>query len=302
MRANDAVSEKSDPVGVPESLRALLANLIDYAGLFPPAGLGMSEAVANYASYLAGEYAWILGPFVLPANRLEEFTQAQSGSKLRAPWRLSCLVGVEADLSKVERFHGQSSAQIASIETKTETADQVTGFMARLPASVTVYFEVPLNCSVELLSTIRRMGARAKVRTGGLVPEAIPSSDALSGFLARCASTRTAFKATAGLHHPLRCLGPLTYETNAPSAKMHGFLNVFLAAGLAYQGVVAGELTAMFGIEDAACFTFENQMIRCPRGTLSTDQVRVAREQFAVSFGSCSFDEPIKDLQALQLL
>ena len=304
MLANDAVSEKPDPVAVPESLRAVLSNLIDYAGLFPPAGLEMSEAVAKYASYLAGEYAWILGRFVLPANRLEEFTQAQSAVEVRTAWRLSCLVGpdLEDDLSEIQRFHGQSSAQIDCIETKAETADQVIRFMASLPASVTVYFEVPLNCTVELLCTIQRLGARAKVRTGGLVPEAIPSSDAVSGFLARCASTRTPFKATAGLHHPLRCLGALTYETNAPSARMHGFLNVFLAAGLAYQGAAEGELTATLGIEDALCFTFENQMIRCPRGTLSTDQVRVAREQFAVSFGSCSFDEPIKDLQTLQLL
>ena len=304
MLANDAVSEKPDPVAVPESLRALLANLIDYAGLFPPAGLGMSEAAAKYAGYLAGEYAWMLGRFVLPAHRLEEFTQAQSAVEVRTAWRLSCLVGadLESDLSEIQRFHGRTGAQIDCIETKAETADRVIRFMARQPAGVTVYFEVPLHCSVELLSTIQQVGARAKVRTGGLAPEAIPSSDSVSSFLARCAFTRTPFKATAGLHHPLRCLRPLTCETNAPKARMHGFLNVFLAAGLAYQGAAEGELTATLGIEDALCFTFENQMIRCPRGTLSTDQVRMAREHFAVSFGSCSFDEPIKDLQTLHLL
>ena len=302
MLAKDVVSENRDPVSVPVCLHALLTNLIDYAGLFPPAGLGMSEAVANYASYVAGEYAWILGRFVLPAARLEEFMQAQSAVKLRKPWRLSCLAGGEADLSTVKHFYGQPGAQIDSIETKAETADQVTRLMADLPASPTAYFEVPLNCSAELLSTIRQVGARAKVRTGGLVPEAIPPSDAVAGFLTRCASTRTPFKATAGLHHPVRCIRPLTYEAKAASAKMQGFLNVFLAAGLAYQGVPAEELTATLDLEDAQCFTFENQMIRCPQGTLSTDQIRAAREHFAVSFGSCSFEEPIRDLQTLRLL
>jgi len=32
------------------------------------------------------------------------------------------------------------------------------------------------------------------------------------------------FKATAGLHHPLRCIHPLTHEPNSPAAAMHGFL------------------------------------------------------------------------------
>jgi len=40
---------------------ALLRDLIDYAGLFPPASLDMAAAVANYHSYLHSDWNWILG-------------------------------------------------------------------------------------------------------------------------------------------------------------------------------------------------------------------------------------------------
>ena len=36
------------------AIRALLTESIDYAGLFPPAGLDMASAVENYARYRAG--------------------------------------------------------------------------------------------------------------------------------------------------------------------------------------------------------------------------------------------------------
>ena len=55
-----------------KSLRALLEHLIDYAGLFPPAALSMQDAVRNYARYREGEYAWALGPFIVPKERAAE--------------------------------------------------------------------------------------------------------------------------------------------------------------------------------------------------------------------------------------
>ena len=42
-----------------ESLRALLAGIIDYAGMFPPAKLPLDVAVKNYDAYKKGEHAWM---------------------------------------------------------------------------------------------------------------------------------------------------------------------------------------------------------------------------------------------------
>ena len=61
---------------VKESVRALLAGAIDYAGLFPPSQLSMSEAVLNYATYRNSNYAWMLGRFVVTAARLDEFYES----------------------------------------------------------------------------------------------------------------------------------------------------------------------------------------------------------------------------------
>jgi hypothetical protein len=52
-------------------LRALLDRFIDYAGMFPPAGLSCEVALANYKRYRKGEHAWILGRLVIPAGELE---------------------------------------------------------------------------------------------------------------------------------------------------------------------------------------------------------------------------------------
>ena len=59
-----------------ESIRVLLSEIIDYAGLFPPSEVSMAEAVLNYATYKNSNYNWMLGRFVVPVSRLDEFWEA----------------------------------------------------------------------------------------------------------------------------------------------------------------------------------------------------------------------------------
>ncbi len=79
----------------PRGLVRLLAGLIDYAGLFPPAALPMADAVARYARYRQGAHAWALGRFIVPAARLEEFARTldavESTVSAEAPWPVSVL-------------------------------------------------------------------------------------------------------------------------------------------------------------------------------------------------------------------
>ena len=60
------------------TLRTLLHSLVDYAGLFPPAALDMHQAVHEYAHHRAGDHAWMLGHFIVPVSRLEEFATSHS--------------------------------------------------------------------------------------------------------------------------------------------------------------------------------------------------------------------------------
>ena len=303
MSTNHAVVETRTLTVPAASLRALLANLIDYAGLFPPAGLSMSKAVDRYAAYLGGEFAWVLGRFVLPANRLSEFVQELSAIPPRTRWTLSCLLGSEmdSDLSAIGQVNDRDDAVVDSIETKVETVEQVSRVMARVPEGMQVYFEVLPGCPFELISAIQKRGARVKIRTGGLVPESIPPAHAVASALVKFASVRVAFKATAGLHHPLRCCKAITYEPNAPAATMHGFLNVFLAAALAYQGTSA-KVAAILDSDRADELHFDDREAQFADVRLLTDQIRMVRERFAISFGSCSFEEPIEDLRTLRFL
>src|SRR5438045_204787 len=59
-------------------LRTLLAGIVDYAGLFPPARLPLEEAVRNFVRYGGESDAWMLGRFVLPAARLAELAPLAS--------------------------------------------------------------------------------------------------------------------------------------------------------------------------------------------------------------------------------
>ena len=53
-----------------ESLQVLLGGVIDYAGMYPPAQLPLSEALRTYVRYKQGKEAWIVNRFVCPAGRL----------------------------------------------------------------------------------------------------------------------------------------------------------------------------------------------------------------------------------------
>ncbi len=155
----------------------LLRDLIDYAGLFPPAALAMSSSVANYDGYLRSQWNWILGRFIVPAARLGEFEGALHGlpnptapyvetgprpaTTSSANWRLSVLLGSDpaADLARIRDFnHRESSlgrrAGVESVEVKIATSEEVTRLSKIIPAELTAYFEVPLASGAECIAAI----------------------------------------------------------------------------------------------------------------------------------------------------
>jgi hypothetical protein len=290
--------------GVKHSLHILLHALIDYAGLFPPSGLKMEDAVANYARYRNGPNAWALGRFVVPAARLEEFEEYFVPG--REIWHLSGLIGQNPaeDLARIADFNGRHrrSAAIDTIEARASDTPVIRELKAQVPEHILVYFEIPSSGnSDELVKAIGAAHARAKVRTGGLTPEMFPSEQQVLRFLEACVRENVAFKATAGLHHPLRCVKPLTYEKDSPSGTMHGFLNVFLAAAFLLDGLSAKELEALLLDDDPAQLYFDEDAVTWRGHRLSQARLLESRT-LAASFGSCSFEEPISDLIALNLL
>ena len=298
------------------ALRALLTGIVDYAGLFPPSTLPMRDAVRNFAEYSAGADSWALGRFVVPVSRLTEFDRAAAAFLPReagaAPWLLSALAGerLDDDLAEVTAFnqrHGDApehgAAVIDTLEAKAASVADVERVLATVPRSLETFVEIPLNGDVRsLVAAIGAGGGRAKVRTGGTTREAFPATAALAAVLEACVAEAVPFKATAGLHHPLRAEYRLTYDPGAERGIMYGFLNVFLGAALLGVGMPASELPDLLEESSPDAVRVEDGCITWRRYRLTTEQAAAARASLALSFGSCSFREPIDDLEALQLL
>ena len=267
----------------------------------------MRQAVANYDAYLRSEHSWMLGRFIVPAARLSEFEDALRelpGAAAR-PWELSVLIGMEpaADVERVVAFNRAGRAIVESVEAKTTARADVNRSAEIFPRSLSVFCEVPLDGRErDCIAAIAECGLRAKIRTGGETADKFPDSARVVAFMKRCVDAGVPFKATAGLHHPVRSVHRLTYEANSPSALMHGFLNVFLAAAFLRVGMEPPVAAELLEERSADAIRFGSDGIEWRERQLSADAVASARRHFSISFGSCSFIEPVDDLQSLGLL
>ncbi len=336
------------------SVKTLLSSIVDYAGLFPPAKLGMKEAIANYARYQIAYQNWMLGHFVLPASRLKEFEEllpqfSREDRKMRQ-WSVSAIVSGDwkLEIEKVQSFNGRDKIAIAALEFPPLPPTEIAAVLSHLPAGVDVFFEIPLSANLEAyLAVLQGTTVSAKVRTGGLSADAFPNTDQLCRFMFACAKAQVPFKATAGLHHPLPAKHPLTsepdsntvrleelsvetsrgsrggrggrgsrgageerisadlnsIESDSLSTEMHGFLNVAISAALVYwQKVTPEEALAVLQESSIKGFQFKADSIVWKDRQLSISEIEKARQHFFRSFGSCSFQEPIDDLKALNLV
>jgi len=293
-------------------LHALLRDSIDYAGLFPPAGLGMSEAVANYASYRTGPHAWALGRFVVPAGRLVELGQAAVGLLPGADgWQIAALLGPDPtrELEAIGEFNcrhaaeGAAAAAVDVVEAKADSAEAAERLLARIPGYLQPYIEIPVSGDPAPLATaVGRAGGRLKVRTGGVTADAFPSATDLARFLRAAVQAGVPFKATAGLHHPLRAEYRLTYEPGSACGTMFGFLNLFLATAFVSAGMDDAAVERLLEERDRPALRFDPGGVEWRGRRIDLETLRRTRESGIVSFGSCSFTEPIADLQSLDLL
>ncbi len=277
------------------AIENVMVDLIDYAGLYPPAGLNMHAAVRNYLAYSRGPHAYALGRFVVDLDRFPSLLEA-AGNSIRG-LRISLIVSPEADASELQQLFSDGY-RIESIEVKAAAAIEVERVAKQMPAGPVLYFEGSAP-SEELLDAVASAGARIKVRMGGIMAEAIPSSRAVAEMLGDLVAHHFAFRATAGLHHPLRGCHSLTYEPGSPAATMHGFINLICAAALLYFGGSREDAHRLLDEVDRAAWTITADSIVWRSHRWSTDQLRRLRKEFLISIGSCSFDEPIRELEAL---
>ncbi len=293
------------------TLETLLRGLIDYAGLFPPASLEMRPAVEEYARQRGGPHAWMLGRFIVPVSQLEGFLASAADllpqGEGEEPWRLSVLVGEDlaADRHHIDAFQETQAGRAAIEAVELKLADPAATLdVLRTFAGLEVYCELPVEEDPRrFFAALKGTPGRAKIRTGGVRAEMIPSSAVVARFIRAAVEAEVPFKATAGLHHPLRGEYPLTYETESSVGTMFGFLNVFLAAAFARQADLdEANIRELLEERSFDAFVLASDQIHWRGHGLDSEALARARELLATSYGSCSFQEPIDDLRALHLL
>ncbi len=258
-----------DPARLSGARHALLDRLIDHAVLFPPASLGMDGALEVDRWARGTPEAWILHRFLVPASKLGEL-----------PADHDVPLGVIVDAELPERL----DPRIDTLETRLERAGMAAGH-----DDVDVFLEVWPGDESKLRE-VAELGAGAKVRCGGPTPDMFPSPAELAEFITGCRDLGLRFKATAGLHHPLR------------DGIVHGFLNLLAASAMAHAGAGPRELIDVLLADEPGAFSFAGDGFGVAGREFGAEEVAAMRRDLFVGFGSCSFSEPVEDLKKLWIL
>jgi len=275
---------------------SLFTGLIDYAGLYPPAGLDMRTAVRNYLDYRGGAHAWALGRFIVDVSRFDDLREA-AGEYLSS-MRLS-VIAPAGDFSAVEHAR-EDGFPIECIETKATDAASIARIQSALSLPMECYCEIPFSpVSSTMLDALKIAGLRAKLRMGGVTAEAFPAADAIIATVHELIARGIPFKATAGLHHPIRSRHNLTYASDSVSGVMHGFVNLLAAVAILHQEGSAADALRAINEQDAHAFRISAGKFGWRDFDWTVSELHSMRRECFVSFGSCSFAEPIADLEAL---
>ena len=307
--------------------RALLSGLIDYAGLFPPAWLSMADAVAEYRDARASDHGWVLGRFLCPASRLEELAGALMVRLPvgEPPWPVSVILDGEAATAAVlaRNFDREMdpAASVMLLEVLLpvaacstddpvmaahEMAPVIAAALSVSPTS-TPFFEVTrttewrsgIPAALRALASHRDRERRplgAKLRCGGLERADFPTVEQVVSFMTAARATGVPFKATAGLHHPVR------HHDDDLDIMRHGFLNLLVAAALCDAGETGPILSAALEETDELAFSVSPAALRWRDHAVTARAVQQIRTERFASYGSCSFAEPIADLTAMGVL
>jgi len=295
-----------------EAVSHFMTELIDYAGLFPPAALPLPEAISNFHAYIHDSDSWMLGPFVIPASRLSELKPYKALFNDKYPLRLSVI------FTKFEEIETEMEAILHFLETY-KTAGTIQAIEFPLPTLVNYSFlenlekqtgSYPIYCEMKgtndqflnTLDTIHSINQKSlkrigiKMRMGGITANLFPTVNQASFVIHECQKRELPLKFTAGLHHPIR-----QYRTEVKT-RMHGFVNVFTASIMAYsRSVNTATIQAILHDEDPTNFSFTTDSLSWRDLTVSSAEIIKARSFFAASYGSCSFNEPREELGELTI-
>lgn len=320
-------------------LRSLMTRVIDYAGMFPPAGLPHQEAVANYATYRSGTNSSILSRLICKASVLQDLDLAAhvDSAKASGPWRLVAIGRGGDDLISALGVLQRDVRAIAAFNQRWRESATVDVLEFKLPASVIQGGKGELEELLERGAEAVASGAPGlrpfcEVAFDERGPEAVYRTlSVLATFNKQWASERyqlmgakfrtgglepAAFptakqlaffiSACAKLGVPFKVTAglhhPLRCDDAAIGTKMHGFLNLFVGAVLAHtEQLDVHTLVTLLEANEIDDFDFSEDGLSWRGRIASLEQIADARKHVAIAFGSCSFQGLIDDLGKLGL-
>ncbi|TNE72313.1 hypothetical protein EP331_07415 [bacterium] len=321
-------------IKIRSGLKQFMFQIIDYAGMYPPARLDFASAFANYLHYQNQKYHWMLERFVFPIQEtasLEQFSDelAQHKHKIKLSTLPTYsnsselfLSGFMTDLTVLSKTIKQLPASfdfrffefklphdLMHAEQKTiyDFITQLIVFAKDHPLTDPKFFieihidedwKYNLNRFIKLLKHhpyAEHLGF--KLRCGGITSDAFPEAEIVATAIYLSRQHNLPIKFTAGLHHPIR------HYNDSVQAKMYGFFNIFGASIIANKySLTIDELEEILVDEKPEHFTFSDQGMKWRELEVPTKEIKQARETLCFSYGSCSFDEPREDLHKLHLL
>jgi hypothetical protein len=299
------------------AIRSLLSKIIDYAGLFPPASLTLTETLQTFRRLSRESIGWMIGKIVLPSNVLSRIdgeildqfdrfpvTIVSTNVANRDLW----LETLRTDLAQVKPFavaHRQVVVEAFEVVLPGELDSTALGELLKSTYSILesypVYFEIPSGprfdyrfaLAGDSLGEFGNSVWGLKLRTGGINREQFPSSRTIADAILVSQHAQIPIKFTAGLHHPIRRWDE-TLQT-----EMQGFINVFLGAFLAQAyHLSADSLIRVLEEKDPARFWFRDTSAGWNDLEVARDTIKKFRGSVP-SFGSCSVDEPREGLEKL---
>lgn len=297
------------------TLKELLSGILDYAGVYPPAKLDFTSSYTNYCTYRNSPKAFMLGSFVCPITNLEDLRASQTPE---SPIDVSVIASaaqnqenffrqLESDVEKTTSYFSHAipshnlysfEVRLMSYDTDIQKCEKVLNKLYSINKNTKLFLEVPFldgweNSVLEMISRISEQTlCNAKIRTGGLNQNSFPTVKQLQQFIYACANNELPFKATAGLHHPI------THWDDEIKVIMHGFFNVFISAICMYHNYEHEIVEKILSSQNTSDFQFYDEYAVICDNKITLEEIQQGRT-FALSFGSCSLDEPVEHLVSL---
>jgi hypothetical protein len=313
------------------SKHALLSNVIDYAGNFPPAALPLDEAMNRAATFRkTARHPWLMGRLTSKWSDIKTFHPPRlfNCGADGVPWIFTALGTEVSSLADWERTLEWDLREIRNFNARysgTSLKIWVVGYEAKIPelpvndipvrmssyldrfwestgGNTDLYLEIGMGEGFEnrLTPVIESVGRWMEEKsisrwTPGLkfrlAGHYKPTASEVAAAISQTTFARFKFKATQGLH------SAVTHDGQFGFVNLFAALNFSQAFGSEAFGV--HKIESCLKEEDPQKFEFRADRFRWRDTELSVEEIETARRFHSGSFGSCSVDEPDESLTAI---